>query len=45
MGTQKIADTKLSRDGRAVYAIRKANNMATFNALWVDVDVGDNKPL
>src|SRR5262245_42611571 len=43
MGTQKIADTKPSRDGRAVAAIRKANNMATFNALWVDVDVGDNK--
>ena len=44
MGTQKIADAKESRDGRAVAAIRKANNMATFNALWVDVDVGPDKP-
>jgi Domain of unknown function (DUF927) len=44
MGTQKIAETKPSRDGRAVLAIRKANNMATFNALWVDVDVGPDKP-
>jgi len=44
MGTQKIADAKTSRDGRAVLAIRKANNMATFNALWVDVDVGPDKP-
>lgn len=44
LGTQTLADTKQSRDGRAVYAIRKSNNMATFNALWIDVDVGDDKP-
>jgi Domain of unknown function (DUF927) len=44
MGTQKMAGTNPSRDGRAVYALRKANNMSTFNALWVDVDVGPDKP-
>lgn len=44
MGTQRVADTKQSRDGLAMYAIRRANNMATFNALFVDVDVGPNDP-
>jgi hypothetical protein len=44
MGTQRLATTTTSRDGRAVYATRKANNMSTFNALWVDVDVGPDKP-
>jgi hypothetical protein len=38
MGTQKMATAESTSDGLGVKALRRGDNMATFNGLWLDVD-------
>lgn len=41
LGTQRMADTKVSKDG-STFAVRQGHNMVSFNSLFVDVDLGKN---